>query len=128
MSTVTSDGIVRAHTVLYDKRREECYKHIPIVQFIDVSSAVSVRVGSNVLWGQLHRLMGLIMERDNFITEVSERIALLQTCGFQPRSLRKVLVRFVNRFYYNYGDRTSATLLFRILASTGLSLPQRRPR
>lgn len=52
------DKIMFAETVLYDKRRQECYKDIPIVYYTNVSSTISVQCGYNILVGQLHRGYG----------------------------------------------------------------------
>jgi hypothetical protein len=105
-----AQGVVASRTVLYDKRREPCYRGIPIVHYVHVSSGVSARVGPYILRGQLHRLSQIIMCRDNFVVESRHVVAALLERGYHTRTVFKVLRRFLVDNYYIYGDNNRRAL------------------
>jgi hypothetical protein len=110
LSSIHVDGYMRSDTVLYDKRREPCYADIIKVQYIHVSSAVSARVGPNVLLGQLHRFSKIIMLRDNFVQETVLCVRQLRTRGFLLTTLLRVVRRFLQRHWFLYADSQSDAL------------------
>ena len=108
-------GVCRAHTVLYDKRREPCYEHIPVVQYSHVSSAIAASVGRNVLLGQLHRFAGIIMDRDNFVRETARCVAALVARGHAREAMENILRGFCRHRFFVYGDTHAAALLTDLL-------------
>jgi hypothetical protein len=75
-----------------------------------VSSAVSARVGPNVLLGQLHRFSKIIMARDNFVQETVLCVRQLRTRGFLLTTLLRVVRRFLQRHWFLYADSHSDAL------------------
>jgi hypothetical protein len=103
-------GRVQSFTELYDKRREPCYKGIPMVHYVHVSSRVSARVGPNILRGQLHRFSRIIMRRDNFVQESVNCVRALLERGYHQRVIFKVLRHFLYDNFYLYGDSRRSAL------------------
>ena len=97
-------GRVSSTTHLYDKRRESCYDDISVTGYVHVTSAVSARVGPNVLHGQLFRFSTIILDRSNFVEEAARCIVNLEKRGHVRSSLFKVLRRFLSRHFDTYGD------------------------
>ena len=87
-SVVSMDGndVVQSHTVLYDKRLQDCYIRIPMVRFVHVSACA----GNNVLWGQLHRFARLCTSKDHFVQQSADCITALMARGHHPRCLHKL--------------------------------------
>jgi hypothetical protein len=107
---VDEHGRVQSYTELYDKRRQPCYKGIHMVPYVHVSSAVSARVGPNILRGQLHRFSRIIMRRSNFIQESANCVMALLERGYHHRVVFRVLRRFLHDHYYLYGDSSRSAL------------------
>ncbi len=115
------EGRVRSTTHLYDKRRESCYDDIPVVRYIHVASAVSARVGPNVLHGQLFRFSTIILDRSNFVEEAARCIVNLEARGHVRKSLFKVLRRFLSRHFDTYGDVSMEPLWRDVVAAVRAS-------
>lgn len=95
---------VTSNTVLYDKRREDCYDGIPVVQYSHVSSSLSARTTSGMLMGQLHRYKALIMLRGHYVLECALLLHRLIARGHHHRILFARLKRHLRMFPDTFGD------------------------
>lgn len=113
ITTETGDveSVVQSFTKLYDKRRNACYRGIPIVQYTHVASTLSIHCGYNILIGQLHRFRELIMLRDNYILEVARLVRRMQNRGYRKSILFKKLQHHLRLYPDTYGDRSAHRLL-----------------
>ena len=103
--------VVQSFTKLYDKRRNACYRGIPIVQYQHVSSTLSLHCGYNILIGQLHRFRELIMLRDNYILEVARLVLRMQKRGYKKSILFRKLKHHLRIYPDTFGDRSFCALL-----------------
>ena len=97
--------IVQSYTLLYDKRRNACYRGIPIVQYAHVSSTLSLHCGYNILIGQLHRFRELISWKDNYVLECARLIRRMQLRGYR----RSILFRKLRHHLMLYPDTFGST-------------------
>jgi hypothetical protein len=94
--------------ILFDKRRELCYASIPKAQRIDVSSAVSARVGPYVLLGQLRRVSRIITDRVDVIQAAAFCVRQLRERGCLLTKLLQVVQRLGRSWYLYAGSRSVA--------------------
>jgi hypothetical protein len=106
-------GIVKTTVVLYDKRMESFYSKIPIVRYTSASSTLSIHSGYNILLGQLHRFSELIMDRNDFVTQVAKLVLRMQARGYAYSILRRKLRRWCQQ-HRLFGE-TSWCYMFRDL-------------
>lgn len=100
------DSIAVSFTQLYDKRREDCYAGIPIVQYQHVSSTVSVHSGYNIMLGQLHRFRTLIMNRGNYVMESAKLVKRMVHRGYKRSIVMRKLRHHLQLFPWTFGDST----------------------
>ena len=102
--------VTQSLTKLYDKRRNACYRGIPIVQYAHVSSTISLHCGYNILIGQLHRFRELILMRSNYVTEVARLIIRMQKRGYKKSILLRKLKHHLRMYPDTFGDRSFGRL------------------
>lgn len=102
---------MESHPVLFDKRRQACYRRIPIVQYTHVSSTLSCYNSYNILISQLHRFSEIIMSRSNYILETAKLVRRMQIRGYLLGVLWRKLKRHLCLHPETYGD-TNGMLLF----------------
>jgi hypothetical protein len=100
------DDVLRSCTQLYDKRREDCYAGIPIVQYQHVSSTVSVHTGYNILIGQLHRFRTLISVRGNYVMEAAKLVKRMVHRGYKRTLVMRKLRHHLQLYPWTFGDST----------------------
>lgn len=83
ISTQQANGVMESFTVLFDKRRQECYARLPIVQYTHISSMLSESSGYNIIISQLHRFKELIMSIANYVLESAKLVRRLQLRAMQ---------------------------------------------
>lgn len=72
--------VMQSDTRLYDKRRNVCYRGIPIVQYTHVQHKF-IQCGYNIMLGQLYRLRELITDSNNYVLECARLVMRMQYRG-----------------------------------------------
>jgi hypothetical protein len=109
-----SGSVVHSVTHLYDKRRERCYRAIPIVQYTHVSSTLSMQSGYNILLGQLFRFRELITVKGNYVMEAAKLVARMTLRGYRRTILMRKLRRHLLLYPDTYGDVSFRSLFGQI--------------
>jgi hypothetical protein len=96
---------------LYDKRREEAFRSIPLVRFPDIRSALIDRCRYGIVQSQFVRFALLCYYRDDFVSEMARLLAILhQNKRYSLHRLLGVFRRSVLRYPSLYGTRSSMGL------------------
>ena len=97
-------GLVMVGTTrLYDKRREHTFDGLDYVQYSHATTCLSSQCLHNILIGQLCRFSLLIMDKDNFISEVAILLQKLLHQGFKLQPLLARYKRFLKHHPQLYG-------------------------
>ena len=102
--TGEAGSVVVVRTHLYDKRRQDCYADIPIVQYTHITSNLSTSCVYNILVSQLHRFMQIITDVHNYSKEVGICIGKLMHNGYCLRPLMQKLRAFQHTHVQAFPD------------------------
>ena len=112
--TGEAGSVVVVRTHLYDKRRQDCYADIPIVQYTHITSNLSTSCVYNILVSQLHRFMQIITDVHNYSKEVGICIGKLMHNGYCLRPLMQKLRAFQHTHVQAFPDLAEHKIILNV--------------
>jgi hypothetical protein len=107
--------VMSASTEQYDKRREPCFKGLPVSRFGHVSSNVADSVHNSVVMSALSRHLVACGDLDNFVLEIARIVMDFRKSDYSARKVWRAVKRFVVcRAAWRFGETNAIYVFARI--------------
>jgi hypothetical protein len=107
--------VMSASTEQYDKRREPCFKGLPVSRFGHVSSNVADSVHNSVVMSALCRHLVACGDLDNFVLGIARMVMDFRRSDYSARKVWRAVKRFVvYRAAWRFGETNAIYVFARI--------------
>jgi len=115
--------VVRAHTVLFDKRSKSCFASLPKGGVVDVSSAVTTQVVYSVLMSKFARYATVCGTLQDFVQQCTLLLCEMVAKHYSWTKLCSTFCRFIARgIAPTYGETNDRYLLALVKYGVGVEL------